>query len=65
MAQRKKLAIFQKELWVGGIQKSLLNLIANLDHEKYEIDLYLYDKNIFYGVDFPENVTVHFRKPYP
>ncbi|MBQ4048193.1 MAG: glycosyltransferase [Clostridia bacterium] len=65
MAQRKKLAIFQKELWVGGIQKSLLNLIANLDHEKYEIDLYLYDKNIFYDVDFPENVTVHFRKPYP
>ena len=59
MARRKKLAIFQKELWVGGIQKSLLNLIANLDREKYEIDLYLYDKNIFYDVDFPENVTVH------
>ncbi|MBR5519145.1 MAG: glycosyltransferase [Clostridia bacterium] len=65
MAQRKKIALFQKELWVGGIQKSLLNLIANLDGEKYEIDLYLYDKNIFYDVTFPEHVTVHFRKPYP
>ena len=65
VAQRKRLAIFQKELWVGGIQKSLLNLIENLDRQTYEIDLFLFDREIFYDVSFPENVTVHFCKPFP
>ena len=61
----KKIAVFQKELWVGGIQKSLINLLSNLDQEKYQIDLFLFDTRIFYETAFPPNVTVRFLKPFP
>ena len=37
----KKIAIFQTDLNFGGIQKSLINLLNNIDYKKYEIDLYL------------------------
>lgn len=37
---KKKIAIFQSDLTIGGIQKSLLNLLNNLDEKKYEVDLY-------------------------
>lgn len=61
----KKIAVFQKELWVGGIQRSLINLLAKLDQEKYQVDLYLFDTKIFYETAFPPNVTVRFLKPFP
>lgn len=38
---KKKIAIFQYDLSIGGIEKSLINLLNNLDKENYEIDLYI------------------------
>lgn len=61
----KKIAVFQKELWVGGIQRSLINLLTRLDQEKYQVDLFLFDTKIFYETAFPANVTVRFLKPFP
>ncbi len=42
----KKIAIFQYDLGLGGIQKSLINLLNNLNLDKYEIDLYLFSCKI-------------------
>ena len=44
-----KLAIFSNDLSVGGIQKSLYNLLRNLNYSKYEVDLYLMNNNNFYS----------------
>lgn len=63
--QPKRIAIFQKELWVGGIQKSLLNLLTGLADAPVFIDLFLFDTQIFYETTFPDNVAVHFLKPFP
>lgn len=60
----KKIAIFQKDLGVGGIQKSLLNLLNNIDYKKYEVDLYLFDHNVFYKDEINKNVNVIYLKPY-
>ena len=40
----KKIAIFQYDLGLGGIQKSLINLLNNLNLDEYEIDIYLIKK---------------------
>ena len=37
----KRIAFFQNDLGVGGIQKSLVNLLCNLDYSRFEVDLYL------------------------
>ena len=40
----KKVAIFSNNLQLGGVQKSLINLL-NLIHDKWEVHLYLLDKD--------------------
>jgi hypothetical protein len=32
---KKRIAFFQNEFTVGGIQKSLLNLLSNFDYDKF------------------------------
>lgn len=59
----KKIAIFQFDLSMGGIQKSLINLLNNIDRKKCEIDLYLFDDNNFFGDNL--NVNVIYLKKYP
>lgn len=56
--KKKKIAIFQYDLGVGGIQRSLINLLASLDHSKYEIDLYLVNNENFFEEDLPKEVNV-------
>lgn len=58
----KKIAIYQSDLHVGGIQKSLVNFLLMLPNE-YEVDVFLFDKDIFYEVSFPSNIHLHFLKP--
>lgn len=54
----KKIAIFQKDLMVGGIQKSLVNTL-NILGNKYDIDLYLYSSNNDFYIDkIPQNIHV-------
>lgn len=46
---KKRIAIFTDNFNVGGIQKSLVNLLNNNDYEKYDIDVYVanYENNFF------------------
>lgn len=58
----KKIAIFVDNLHVGGIQRSIANLLRNIDYSLYEVDLYLFDNDNFY--DLPENANViYLKKP--
>lgn len=54
---KKKIAIFQPALTIGGIEKSLINFLNNLDKNKYEIDLYLFNEGDFYSL-LPSYVNV-------
>ena len=40
----KRIAFFCYDQQMGGIQKSLINLLDNLDYTKYEVDLYLFNR---------------------
>ncbi len=59
----KKIAVFQSDLGVGGIQKSLINLLNRIEPEKVSVDLFLSQKDEFWDVKLPETVTVHYLKP--
>lgn len=54
----KKIAIFQYDLGVGGIQKSLINLLSNIDSNKYMIDLYLFSDEIFFDISDFKNINI-------
>lgn len=58
----KNIAIFTDNLKVGGIQKSIINMLNKINYDKYSIDLYLFDNEQFY--DTPKNVNViYLKKP--
>ncbi len=59
----KKIAIFQYDLGMGGIQKSLINLLNTIDLNKYKIDLYLFDKTKFFKNTIPKEIKVTYLKP--
>lgn len=61
----KKIAIFQNDLGVGGIQKSLVNLLRNLDYSQLDVDLYLSEHTEFWRADFPEQLKIKYLKPIP
>jgi N-acetylglucosaminyldiphosphoundecaprenol N-acetyl-beta-D-mannosaminyltransferase len=61
----KRIAFFQDNLDVGGIQKSLVNLLRNFDYDNYQVDLYLSDKKSFWNVDFPEQLNIKYLKHIP
>ena len=60
-----RIAFFQNDLGVGGIQKSIVNLLRNLDYNRFQVDLYLTEKNDFWNVDFPSQLKVKYIKPIP
>jgi len=60
---KPKIAIFQKDLRLGGIQKSLINLLNTIDVDEYEIDLYLFSNENFYEANFPKKINIiHLKK---
>lgn len=59
---KSKIAIFQTDLGLGGIQKSLINLLNNVDVSKYDIDLYLFSYDNFYKANFPKGINVIHKK---
>ena len=61
----KRIAFFQNDLGVGGIQKSIVNLLRNLDYSRYQVDLYLSEKTDFWTDDFPKELTLRYLKPLP
>ncbi len=61
----KNIAFFQSDLQVGGIQKSLLNILNDIDYSKCKVDVYVYDEGSFFDVPENENLNFIFLKPYP
>ena len=53
---KKNIAIFTDNLRVGGIQKSVINMLNNTNYNEFNIDLYLFNQDNFY--DIPSNVNV-------
>lgn len=60
----KKIAIFSNDLSVGGIQKSLCNLLNNIDLNKYEVDVYLMGKKNFYQDKIPRKINIYYLKEH-
>ena len=54
----KKIAIFQTNLKIGGIQKSCLNLLRNLDEQRVSVDFYLLDSTNQFNTQIPKWVNV-------
>ena len=54
----KKIAIFQENLTVGGIQKSLINLLNNLDYSKVSVDCYVVNDVNFYTEGISKKVKL-------
>lgn len=61
----KRIAFFQDNLGVGGIQKSIINLLRCFDYENYEVDLYLSDSKRFWDVEFPKELNIKYLKHIP
>ena len=59
----KRIAFFQNDLGVGGIQKSIVNLLRNLDYDRFQVDLYLSEKTEFWAQDFPAELNIRYLKP--
>lgn len=62
----KKVAIFQTDLHVGGIQRSLINILENIND--VDIDLYLFDKSNFFNIDKitkSENINIKYLDKLP
>lgn len=59
----KKIAIFCYDQKMGGIQKSLINLLDNLDYNKYDVDLYMFNKDDNFFVNaINKNVNLIYLK---
>lgn len=61
----KRIAFFQSDLGVGGIQKSIVNLLRNLDYSRFQVDLYLSENTEFWTHDFPKELNIRYLKPIP
>ncbi len=54
----KKLLFVAGSLRIGGIERSLLNLLQHLDYTIYEVDLFLYTNEGEYIKELPTNVRL-------
>lgn len=62
----KKIAIFQADLKVGGIQRSLVNLLESPILKDFEIDVYLFSKDVFYDIEkMGKNIHFHYLNAFP
>ena len=61
----KRIAIFQSELGVGGIQKSIVNLLNSIDYDEFQVDLYLSRKDKFWDISFPEKLNIYYLNLHP
>ena len=55
---KKKIAFFQEDLGPGGIQKSLFNLLRNLDYNRVDVTLFLFEEGCFYEGELPKALQV-------
>lgn len=59
----KRIAIFQKDLAIGGIQRSLVNMLTNMDMSSYEVDLFLFAEPEICSAEELPNVNIHILRP--
>ncbi len=59
MNEKKRIAFFQEDLQAGGIQKSLFNLMRNLDYDRVEAELFLFEDGCFFEGTLPKTLKVH------
>ena len=59
--EKKKLLFINGHLNTGGVEKSLLDVLQNLDYSKYEVDLLLTEKMGDYASQLPPQVNVIYR----
>lgn len=55
---RKKLLFVTQYLQTGGVEKSLLTLLSDLDYDKYEVDLLLFDYSGVLFNEVPKEVRI-------
>ncbi len=60
----KKIAIFQSDLRVGGVQKALLNILNEIDYSEYSVDLFLFDREHFFDLPEKPNLKIIYLKPF-
>ena len=61
---KKKILIVSSSLSTGGLEKCLINLSDNLDYEKYEVDLYLFNEGRALIEKLNKNVNLLPDSPY-
>lgn len=54
----KKVLICAYSLDIGGIEKALINLLKNIDYDKYQVDLILHKKEGIFLKDVPSKVII-------
>ena len=60
---KKKILFVNGHLNVGGIEKSLVDLLKNFDYEAYDVDLLLLEALGSYVEQLPKQVHIIFRDP--
>lgn len=55
---KKKMLFLCSNMNIGGFQKSLINLLMYIDYSKFDVDLYLVDKNGIFIDYINENVNI-------
>lgn len=58
----KKLVFLHKNLVIGGVEKVLLNLLKNLDKNKFQVKLILFEKEGDLISEIPNNINVIYLK---
>lgn len=61
----KQIAFFQTDLRVGGVQKSLVNILNDIDFTKCCVDVYLFDEQCFFDLPAHENLHIKYLPSPP
>ncbi|WP_417507934.1 glycosyltransferase [Marinomonas gallaica] len=56
---KRKIVIFQPEMCIGGVERVLINLLEELNYNKYDITIILRNKSVW-DEDIPEQVQVKY-----
>ena len=61
----KRIAIFQSDFMVGGVQRSLINILNSIDYSRCIVDLYLFHRETFFPLPPRENLNIIYGDEYP
>ncbi len=60
-----KIAFVTQNFKLGGIQKSLINVLNSIDYRNTQVDVYIFDKNIFYINEINKKANIILVPNYP